>query len=56
MKVENIIKIIESCKTYLQLETAKNFIDNIELDSKEDCEKVKISLDKKETQFTNKLK
>lgn len=55
MKVEKIIKIIESCETFIHFQNTKDIIDEITFDSKEQCEQVKAAIIKKENQFNKHI-
>lgn len=44
MDINKLIKIIESCRTYEQLENLQHFIDTLLFDSVSDCEKIKTAL------------
>lgn len=55
MKVEKLIKIIESCDTFQHFETTKSIIDEITFDTKEDCEKIKQAILRKEKQFNKHI-
>lgn len=51
MKIDNLIKLIENCDTYFQLNNLKNFIDDLEFDNVKDCRKVFNALTDKENKL-----